>query len=394
MKRLLAILISVLLGAACSFRSDEPAGEEAPPKTPREIFRDANGRTVAVQAGPTLYLSAIEPADPDAPVAAQTQSAMERLGEALGLAGLDFPQVASCHVHLADMGDYAEMNGVYGSYFPPGQYPARTTLELPGLPGNSGVLLACIAYAGPEGLEIVRPPESELPAAMGPYSPAVRAGRTVYLSGQGGRDPATGELPEAAGEQAERTWQTIETILRAAGLSPDNVALASAYLPPATAEADIDPAFEARFSPGGAASRANVALSGLPGGIAVEITAIAIDDAYITRLFMPEQAPTALSSPASLSGEVLYASPLAGTGATFRAQYLHALQLQTDALRLALMEPTHAVRVIAYLRDIGRIGELRALLGESFPDGPPATTIVQARTPADAEIALEFIAVR
>ena len=89
----------------------------------------------------TLYLSAISPADPNSPIADQTHSAMRRLGESLGMAGIDYPQVASCHVQLSDMENYAAMNEVYGSCFPEGGYPARTTLEVPGLPGETGVLL-------------------------------------------------------------------------------------------------------------------------------------------------------------------------------------------------------------------------------------------------------------
>ena len=68
-----------------------------------------------------------------------------------------------------------------------------------------------MAYAGET--EIVRPAEGSAPAAMGPYSPAVKAGTTLYLSGQGGRDPATNELSPTAEGQTVRTLQTIGAIL-------------------------------------------------------------------------------------------------------------------------------------------------------------------------------------
>ena len=209
-------------------------------------------------AGQTLYLSAVAPENTQGSVADQTHSAMDRLGEVLGMADLTYGHVVSCHVHLSDMDNYADMNSVYGSYFSPGGYPARTTLEVPGLPQGSGVLLMCVAYADASEIEVIRPSEDKIPAAMGPYSSAVRAGSTVYLSGQGGRDPATGELSETGAGQGERTLLTIGTILEAAGLDFDNALLASTYSPPSTDQAGIDSALEAVFSPGAAPSRANV----------------------------------------------------------------------------------------------------------------------------------------
>ena len=95
---------------------------------------------MAVLSDSTLYPSAISPTDPNSPLADQTHSAMRRLGEILGMAGIDYPQVVSCHVQLSDMENYAAMNEVHGSYFPEGGYPARTTLEFPGLPEKTGVL--------------------------------------------------------------------------------------------------------------------------------------------------------------------------------------------------------------------------------------------------------------
>ena len=380
--------------SACSPPADEQDIGSALPVSPREAFRAGSGRILAVLSDKTLYLSAVGPSDAQASITDQTKSAMDQLGETLRMASLDYAQVVSCHVHLADMENYADMNATYGSYFPEGGYPARTTLELPGLPGGAGVLLMCVAYADPSEIEVVRPPADEIPPAMGPYSPAVRAGRTLYLSGQGGRNPATGELADSAEEQAQQTLRTIGTILGAAGLTYDNTVLASSYLPPSTEEPTVDGAFETIFSPGGAPSRASVALSRLPGDIAVEITFVAVDDNYVNRLFMHDQAPTAVSSPASLSGGVVYTSAMPGRGETFREQVLDALQTQATALQLASMDLPHIVRMTAYLSDLASLDELTELLSESFPETPPALTVVQTRNPSHSQVILETIAVQ
>ena len=285
------ILLAALICAACSPDATEDAGTPVRSTTEREAIRDEDGRTLAVLAGKTLYLSGVQPSDVSAPIAGQTTAAMGRLGQTLERAGLDYSHVVSCHVHLADMDHYSDMNSVYGSFFDEGGYPARTTLEVAGLPEGAGILLMCIAYSDATEIEVVRPPETEIPPAMGPYSPAVRAGRTIYLSGQGGRNPTTGELADSTSEQAEQTLRTIGTILEAAGLAYDNTVLANSYFPPASEAGAIDSAYEDIFDPGGAPSRANVALSRLPGDIAVEITFVAVNDNYVTRLFMHNQVP-------------------------------------------------------------------------------------------------------
>jgi len=386
--------MALLMVSGCGPSEESDTEQPAPAVSTRQSFQDDSGQTVAVLSDNTLYLSAVSPAGPTAPIADQTHSAMQRLGEVLGMAGLDYPQVVSCHVQLSDMENYAAMNEVYGSYFPEGGYPARTTLEFPGLPGGTGVLLTCVAYAEASDIEVIRPSEDKIPAAMGPYSPAVRAGRTVYLSGQGGRNPATGELGDTADEQARQTLKNIGTILEAADLSYDNTVLASSYLPEASDLAIADSAFESIFSVGGAPSRANVVLSALPGGIAVEITFIAVDDNYVTRLFMHDQAPTALSSPISQSGNTAYTSAMPGSGASFREQFRHALDTGAEALQLASLGFANVVRVNAYLSDLANLEELRTLIAEAFPDQAPAMSAVQAQLAGPTMVSLEMIAVR
>lgn len=394
MARTLPALLVILLSAACSPPSEDLGSVGTPPESPRQVFRDENGTVLAVQVAKTLYLSAVGPADPQAPIAAQTRSAMESMGGTLGKAGLDYSNVVSCHVHLSDMDNYADMNSVYGGFYEEGQYPARTTLELPGLPQDAGVLLMCIAYTDSTEISVIKPPADQIPPAMGPYSSAVRAGRTVYLSGQGGRNPQTGELPPVPSDQAEQTLRTIRTILAAADLTFDNVLLASSYVPPSTAHADIESVLADSFSPGGAPSGARVGLSRLPGGIAVEITFIAAGDNYITRLFMHDEPPGSVSSPASLSSGVIYTSAMAGDGSTFEEQFESALAKHTTALDHALMDLTQVARVVAYLADMDDLQELQGLVSSAFPGSEPALVAVEVRHPEGTDVALEMIAVK
>jgi len=61
------------------------------------------------------------------------------------------------------------------------------------------------------------------PAALGPYSQAVRAGNTVYLSGQLGLDPATGNLADGIDAQAHQVFRNLRAVAQAAGGELDDV---------------------------------------------------------------------------------------------------------------------------------------------------------------------------
>ena len=61
------------------------------------------------------------------------------------------------------------------------------------------------------------------PAAIGPYSQAIRAGKTVYLSGQIGLDPATMQLVEGIEAQAHQVFRNLRAVTMAAGGSLDDM---------------------------------------------------------------------------------------------------------------------------------------------------------------------------
>jgi len=68
------------------------------------------------------------------------------------------------------------------------------------------------------------------PKPAGPYSPALRFGDWVLLAGQGGADPATGQLGATIEEQTEQTLRNIAVLLEAAGCSLDDVVSSLVHL--------------------------------------------------------------------------------------------------------------------------------------------------------------------
>lgn len=117
----------------------------------------------------------------------------------------------------------------------------------------------------------------EAPAAIGPYSQAVRAGDFLYISGQIGIDPKTGEMAGAAvADQAEQAAKNVEAILAAAGLSMEKVVKTTCFLMDMKDFAAFNAVYETHFI--SRPARSCVAVAGLPAGALCEIETIALAD--------------------------------------------------------------------------------------------------------------------
>lgn len=116
------------------------------------------------------------------------------------------------------------------------------------------------------------------PAAIGPYSQAIRVGKTVYVSGEVGIDPMTGQLAGTTiGEQTDQVLKNVAAILAAAGLTLDNVVATTVYLTDVNDFAGMNAAYGTHFK-NPAPARATIQVAALPKKAAlVEISAIAVD---------------------------------------------------------------------------------------------------------------------
>ncbi len=110
---------------------------------------------------------------------------------------------------------------------------------------------------------------------VGPFSPAVRAGGSVYLSGQVAQDPATGRLVEGdVVRQTEQVLRNVRVVLEAAGKSLSDVVAVRVYLTDMANFAAMNEVYAKNFEPPYPA-RTTIGVRALPLGAAVEIDVIA-----------------------------------------------------------------------------------------------------------------------
>jgi enamine deaminase RidA (YjgF/YER057c/UK114 family) len=199
---------------------------------------------IEATAGPadeTVYLPSITAVNPDGSVAArdlvgQTQIVFERAASMLDALGLSMSNVVKTldYTTPRTLREYRKTGRV------------RKDMLGPVYPAAAGILLSRLQH--PDALislDVIA--SRETPVAVNPgweryakltYSPAVRAGSMLFMSGQAALDPAT-ESAVHAGDvaaQAEYTYNNILEVLRAAGAGPENLVKTIEYVTPAGLE--------------------------------------------------------------------------------------------------------------------------------------------------------------
>ena len=117
---------------------------------------------------------------------------------------------------------------------------------------------------------------SNAPAALGPYSQAIKVGEFVYTSGQVALDPATGELVGGGiAEQTERVLKNVAAVLEAAGSSLDQVVKTLVFLADMNDFAAMNEVY-GKFFTDAPPARSTVQAARLPKDARIEIEAVAL----------------------------------------------------------------------------------------------------------------------
>jgi len=115
------------------------------------------------------------------------------------------------------------------------------------------------------------------PAAIGPYSQAIRAGNLVFASGQLGLDPQTGKLQDGVEAQARQALANVKALLAAAGTSVERVVKVTLFLANMADFAKVNAIYGEVFNHEPPA-RSTIQVAALPLGGLVEIEVVALVD--------------------------------------------------------------------------------------------------------------------
>src|SRR5262245_31195858 len=187
--------------------------QETLSQVPEKKFATKDGKrpnamfAPGVMVGKTLYVAGKGDYRPNAPFAEKVTNCLTEVRKVLQTAGLDMQHVVKSFVYLEDHDKFAEFNKQYAEFFK-NDPPARTTLGVAEVPGDSRVEITCIAYSDLAEKKPVGNPPPGLP-----FSPGVRAGDTVYVSGKGDQLPDGGH-PATFEEQVRQAMRNVETTLK------------------------------------------------------------------------------------------------------------------------------------------------------------------------------------
>ena len=131
------------------------------------------------------------------------------------------------------------------------------------------------AHAKDVGKQVISSPDA--PEAIGPYSQAIKSGKTVYLSGQIAIDPKTKQLLANASieDQTRLVLENLKAVLAADGLTLESIVSATVFLTDLTDFAKMNEVYATYFK-NSPPARATVEVAHLPRSAKVEISAIAV----------------------------------------------------------------------------------------------------------------------
>jgi reactive intermediate/imine deaminase len=333
-----------------------------------------------VAVGKTIYIAGKGDYRPNEDLPGKVKNCLAEIEKSLKVGGLSLSNVVNAQCYLEDPAYYAKFNEVYGEFFP-NRPPARTTLGVPNVPGESRIEITVIAYSDAAEIKQIGAP---IPGR--PYSHGILAGNTLYISGKGDQMP-DGSHPATFEEQVRQTMRNVGAVLKEAGLDFRHVVFSNVFIDNYDNYGLLNKVYSEFFQYGNEPARATVFVDWIPGDSHVEITCIATADLASRKVVRPpsmkygpdERAMSA--SPAVWAGDTLYLSGFSGsdpvegiTTVDLEKQVRQMAQLDIDVLSEAGLKLEDIVSGHVYLRNINDYAPFNNIYKEFFSKGPGVRT--------------------
>jgi reactive intermediate/imine deaminase len=345
-----------------------------------------------VDAGDYLYVSGQGPLRADGTIPssanAQIRQALDNVKTVVESAGLTLGNVVYIQVYLTDINMYAEMNRVFGEYFPKTP-PARAVLGVAAL-SHPPIEINAVAVRNLEGRKVIQPTNV---SSSETASPGVLTHDRLFISAMAGMDPATGKVPADPAAQVDLALDQMQAVVKAAGLEMSYVVFVNPYLTSDIPSRVMNEHYARRFEFGNTPARATIQVSSLPNGAHIEYTGVAVRDLQQRKAIRPKNMPPSpTASPCVFAGDTLYCSAKSGFipgphGGVFATTTPHqarqSMRNLLDNLEEAGMDFSQVVETNVYLDNLADASVFNGVYGEYFEKVMPASTMVQQIAPAE-----------
>ena len=346
-----------------------------------------------ILAGDFLYVSGQGVRRPDGQMPSgfedQAVQCLENVKTIVEAAGLTMEHVVYTHVYLDNMANYDAMNRVYARYFPRNP-PARATVGVFHLPTDTPLEINAVAVRDLARKKAIVPAGFKSAA---PLTPGIQAGDRLYISGQQGRDPETGKIPDDPSGQVNLAMDRFHQVLAAAGMDYANVVFVNPYLTAKMPTKIMNGIYASHFEFGNTPARATIEVSSLPHEANIEFTGVAVADLAKRRAVRPKNMkPSPTASPCVFAGDTFYCSAksafIPGPNSGIYAEDVENQVRQTmrnllDGLEEAGMDFSNVVASNVYVDNLDEFGKMNGVYAKYFGAEPPTRTTVAPLPPVD-----------
>jgi reactive intermediate/imine deaminase len=352
----------------------------------------------AVKADGLIYVAGTIVAEGD--IRAQTKAVIGNLSQTLQKTGSSLANVASVHVYLTKAEDFAAMNEVYRTFWTKDP-PVRTTIVSDLVVPGGLVEMSMVAV--PNGGERVVVHPSDWMQSPNPYSYGIRSGDTLFLAGLVSRNGKDNSVVE--GDMTAQTKTVLDNagqILKAAGMSLDNVVSSRVFITDGTKFQEMNKTYQTYF-PKDPPARATVIAPLMGAQYQVEIT--------LTASKQPKQAfttpaadgspgkPNPILSSAIKAGNKLYVSGILGNTAENKgnteAQTVELLARVGRTLKAAGYDWPNVADGIVYITDVKNFDAMNKGYRTIFTkDFPSRATVRTGLVNADGLVEIMFVATK
>ena len=350
------------------------------------LSADERGASSAfIDAGDYVYISGQGPRRTDGTVPTsfpeQCRQTLENLKKTLQSAGLATAHIVYVHVYLEHIGNYQEMNEIFGNYFAEPR-PARAVLGVAKLQ-EPGIEISAVAVRDLTDRRAIYPSDSNKNETA---SPGMLTRDRLFVSGMSGIDN-DGKIPSDPAAQVDLALDRLKAVVETAGLDLRNMVFVNPYLTAQIPMKTMNERYARRFEFGNTPARATIQVSSLPRGVNIEYTGVAVREVQQRRAVRPKNMPPSpTASPCVFAGDTLYCSAKSGFipgphGGVYASTTQHQLR-QTmrnllDNLEEAEMNFDQVVSTNVYLDNLQDLPAFDDVYTQYFGPPLPARTVIQ-----------------